>query len=177
LDYSDDLLRVARQSLGHRGRLVRADMRSQPFESVFDVVVNFFTSFGYFQSERENLMVLHGVASALKPEGRFFIDYLNRAYMEENLDPSSVRFYGDYEIRENRWIDSEKHRINKRTSVFKEGLEISQSGESVRLYTETEFKELLAKGGLRIEKMFGDYTGAACCDATQPRMIVIGRKA
>jgi SAM-dependent methyltransferase len=177
LDYSPHLLKLARRSLSDRGFLVRADMRCQPFEGIFDVVVNYFTSFGYFPSEEENLMAVRGLACALKPKGRFFIDYFNRAYTEKNLEPSTVRNHEEYEIHENRWIDRESDRINKTTAVFKDGHEISRSGESVRLYSDTDFEALLAKGGLRVEKIFGDYTGADCCDPTQPRMIVVGHKA
>lgn len=177
LDYSRFLLREARKILGPGARLVRADMRAQPFHQAFDVVVNFFTSFGYFMSEEENLAVIRGVGDSLKPGGRFFIDYLNRSWAEEHLEPNSVRYLDAYEIREDRWIDEVNRRINKTTLVLKDGEELSRVGESVKLYTDSEFKTLLAKGGLRVERVFGDYSGADCCDPSRPRMIVIGTKA
>ncbi len=177
LDYSSAMLDLARGVLGPKGLLVRADMRAQPFEECFDVVVNYFTSFGYFETEEENLAAVRGLSKALRPGGRFFIDYFNRSYTEQNIEPSSVRFQDGYEIREERWIDLTAHRINKTTVVLREGVVVSDSGESVRLYSDAEFRALLSAGGLHVERIFGDYMGGECCVPTQPRMIVIGRKA
>lgn len=176
LDYSPELLALARKTLGAEAPLVRADMRALPFDGVFDAVLNYFTSFGYFLSEEENLAVVRGVARALKRGGRFFIDYMNRAYVEENFDPHSVRHNGEYEIREERWIDAEGPRINKTMTVLQSGRTVSESGESVRLYERGEFIHLLRRGGLEVEHVFGDYTGADF-DASRPRMIAVGRKA
>ncbi len=197
LDYSADLLQIAAQNLDVEGgesdpsdsadregsrqrptplRLVRADMRFIPFENAFDVVVNFFTSFGYFLSPEENRQVVEGVSAALKPGGRFFIDYVNRAHVERTLVPESTRNQGPYEIRERRWIDAATCRVNKKTHVTREGALVAETGESVRLYTQDEFRGLLAEGGLCMERVFGDYSGALF-DETHPRMIVVGRKA
>lgn len=175
LDYSKDLLGLAQGALGDGALLVRADMRSIPFENTFDVIANYFTSFGYFMREDENLAVIKGLARALKPGGRFFIDYLNRAWTEENLEPRSVRHHSDYEIVEERWIDGENHRINKRTRVQRNGKAIHESGESVKLYTQDEITSLLRRGGLTVNKVYGDYAGASLSSA-RPRMIIIGTK-
>ena len=176
LDYSPHLLEMARQFLGPESELVRGDMRSLPFDGVFDAIFNYFTSFGYFQTDAENLAVVEGVARSLKHDGRFFIDYLNRSHTERNLQPSSIRNHEGYEIREERWIDVHLHRINKTTKVVKEGRAISEMGESVKLYTANEFSALLAEGGLIVDSVYGDYDGAAW-DEDAPRMIVVGRKA
>lgn len=175
LDYSPELLRIARETLGSKVALVRADMRSQPFHETFDVVVNYFTSFGYFPSREENLSVVRQMALALKPGGRFFIDYMNRTWTENNIQPESSRSVSGYDIKEKRWIDPKQHRVNKTVTIFKEGQEIGDSGESVQLYTQDEFSKLLTDGGLTVEHMYGDYTGADL-DAKEPRMIAVGRK-
>jgi len=175
LDYSPHLLSVAKETLGPDARLVRADMRHQPFENVFEVVVNYFTSFGYFQTPEENLAVVHGIAAALRPHGRFFIDYLNRVWAENNLQPETSRKIQDFEVRERRWIDQAHHRINKTTIVSKNGREVSDTGESVQLYTLEEFAALLSTGGLEIDRVFGNYDGVPMTDQ-QPRMILVGHK-
>jgi len=166
---------VARKSLGSNAQLVRADMRHQPFLNAFDVVFNYFTSFGYFQTPEENLAVVHGIAKALRPHGRFFIDYLNRTWAENNLQPETGRSVQDFEISERRWIDNAHHRINKTTIVSKNGQQVSDTGESVQLYTLEEFTALLSTGGLMIDRVFGNYDGVAMTDQ-QPRMIVVGHK-
>ena len=82
----------------------------------------------------------------------------------------------DYEISERRWIDFERHRINKTTVVSKNGQEVSDSGESVQLFTEDEFRIMLAASGLVVDRVFGNYDGVPVSDQ-QPRLIVVGHKA
>ena len=176
LDYSADLLALARAQIGTEGCLVRADMRKIPLAASFDVVVNFFTSFGYFPSQEENAVVVREVARVLKPGGRVFIDYLNPAYVEHALVPESVRTQGEYTIEERRWIDAGERRVNKVTVASCGGERVGQWGESVRLYEEAEFRSLLEAGGLAVDAVFGNYEGQAVSE-NEPRMIVVGHKA
>jgi len=176
LDYSPHMLRMARDLLGNRVPLLRADMCCQPFVEQFDVVMNYFTSFGYFPTRDENLGVVRGIAQTLKPGGRFFIDYLNRDYTENNLQERTVRNAEGFEIHERRWVDYHTHRINKKTTVCKNGQEVHDAGESVQLYTPDEFFALLDDGGLRVSRCFGNYDGDPCTP-DQPRMIAVGVKA
>lgn len=180
LDYSGDMLAAARvavgRSQGSRAWLVRADMRAIPFCSAFDLVVNFFTSFGYFFAEEDNRSVVRGVAAALRPSGRFFIDHVNPPHVEQTLEPHTVREEAGYEIIEERWIDRASRRVNKSTLVRRRGRVVGRFHESVRLYEPEEFATLLRAGGLVVDEMLGDYSGQAL-DANGPRMIVIGHKA
>ena len=51
LDLSAKLLDLACSRASERGldmKFIRCDMREIPYESYFDLIVNFFTSFGYF---------------------------------------------------------------------------------------------------------------------------------
>ncbi|MBL7645057.1 MAG: class I SAM-dependent methyltransferase [Candidatus Hydrogenedentes bacterium] len=175
LDYSPDLLEIARKQLGTTGHLLRGDMRAIPFRGAFDALANFFTSFGYFCSESENLAVAQGIARALKPGGRFFVDYLNPAYLRAHLDPESLRVSGRFEIRERRWIDETTRRVNKITEVERDGAIINRSSESVRLYERSELLALLERAGLRMESCYGNYDGDPVREDT-PRQIVVGTR-
>jgi SAM-dependent methyltransferase len=176
LDYSHFLLSEATRILGSPRDLVRADMRAIPFDEAFDAVVNFFTSFGYFTDRQENLCAVKNVAGALKPAGRFFIDYISSAHAERNLVPLSRRVAGGIAIEEARWIDYTSRRINKCTIVTSEAQPDQRFAESVQLYSRDEFVQLLGEGGLRVTDLYGDYSGAPW-DETQPRMIAVGVKA
>lgn len=175
LDYSMDLLTIARRTLPRPARLVNGDMRAIPFGAIFDVVTNFFTSFGYFLTQGDNQSVLTEIARVLKPGGRFFIDYVNGTHVVQTLEPRSVRTEGLYTIVEERWVDDEHERVNKATTVQRCGEVISSQTESVQLYAPENFNAMLFEAGLAAEDYFGDYTGAPL-DASQPRMIVVGRK-
>lgn len=175
LDFSAQLLGLARSAVGHGAGLVRGDMRHLPFGECFDVVTNFFTSFGYFPGEKENTGAVVEMAGALKPGGRFFIDHMNRDYVARNLEPESERERGEYLIREQRWIDGRRRRVNKITRVLKDGTLVTETSESVRMYRLKEFTELLADAGLAVDRVFGDYAGAGF-GPDHPRMIVVGHK-
>jgi SAM-dependent methyltransferase len=56
---------------------IAADMRRIPFEDKFDAIVNMYSSFGYLESEGEDLKVLESAAKALKAGGRILLDMLN----------------------------------------------------------------------------------------------------
>jgi SAM-dependent methyltransferase len=80
--------------LAHARRLPRAagDMRCLPFTpGCFDWVLNFFTSFGYFEEERENFQVLEEIVRVLAPGGRFLIDIMNSAYTLRHLQPRGAQ--------------------------------------------------------------------------------------
>jgi len=174
LDYSPALLRIAKNRAGAVA-LVRADMRAVPFRAAFDVVVSFFTSFGYFETLQENRDVVRNVANALKPGGKFLIDYLNPVHVASALVPESSRNAGAFQIQERRWISQTPWRIHKHTQVFTENRLIDESQESVQLYSPTDFVELLKSGGLTVTQLLGDFTGAPL-DETRPRLIAIGSR-
>ena len=173
LDYSGDLLAIARKTAS--AQLIRADMRAIPITGAMDAVVNFFTSFGYFEDEAENHAVVHGVSNALKPSGRFMIDYVNPAYARETLVPESEREQDGYLIQETRWISESNGRLNKRTTLTTDGHIRAELGESVKLFTLEDLTELLESERLMVDTVFGDVDGSTF-DTTSPRMIIIGSK-
>ena len=87
LDLSEQYLEQAALNAVAAGvglELVHSDMRQVPFEGRFDAVVNLFTSFGYLNSDEEDMKVLHQVSKVLKPGGRFLIDLINREWVVSN---------------------------------------------------------------------------------------------
>ena len=176
LDYSPHLLEMARELLGADQVLIRGDMRNIPFSGAFDIVVNYFTSFGYFRDPAENAKVVRDMAIALKPDGRFFIDYLCKEWAIANLEEETRRSVEGFQIVERRWVEQDESRINKATNIVRGDDEIKHSGESVQLYTMEEFSALLQEGGLTIDSLYGDYDGSPCTPSS-PRMIAVGRKA
>ena len=103
--------------LGHPPRVpsVAADMRRLPFaDATFDWVLNFFTSFGYFERERENFRVLEEIVRVLAPEGRYLIDFMNRDSTLAGLKPRETQEVAGRRVEIERWYDATSGRINKR---------------------------------------------------------------
>jgi ubiquinone/menaquinone biosynthesis C-methylase UbiE len=152
---------------------VHGDMRHLPFvEESFAVVVNLFTSFGYFEEDLSNQLVLSEMARVLKKNGVFCIDYLNRDYVIRHLVPESERMENGVFIREKRWIEGDY--VYKRIWVQKEKEERTY-WERVKMYSPDRFVAMLQQQGLRPEQFFGDFTGTPF-HKDCPRFIVVGRK-
>src|SRR5207244_735155 len=76
-DLSYTLLRTGVTEYGPMP-VVLADMRTLPFrDASFAALVNFFTSFGYFSGEEENLRVVQEMARVLRTGAQFLFDSLN----------------------------------------------------------------------------------------------------
>ena len=175
MDLSEVLLAEARRrDRAGRVRFVRGDMREVPLNEKFDAVVNLFTSFGYFESDADNLKVLAEIRRLLKPAGRFLIDFLNPSYLRRNLAARSERTVDGLRITENRRIEGGFVR-KEITLCGPEGRE-RKYREQVRLYELDDFRSMFGKAGLRLESVYGRYDGSPYDPAASPRMIMIGAR-
>lgn len=181
LDLSEELLERARRRTAEEGldiTFIQGDMRDPPGVSAFDLVVNFFTSFGYFQEDGENARVLDAIARSLRPGGRFLMDYLNREYVISTIVPADSRTVEGMEVEQRRWISGDTSetgshvRINKQVRIREDGAERSYD-ESVRMYTLDELGEMMARAGLEIVQAYGDFDGSPV-SADLPRNILVG---
>jgi SAM-dependent methyltransferase len=176
LDLSPVLLSLAKtKKAGDQccTQFVRADMRAVPFSNAFDTVVSFFTTFGYFASDAENLKTLRSIESALKPGGLFLLDYLNRSHVLDNLVESDFRVEGEFAITQKRTYNRATERIEKKITLTEDG-ETREYFESVRLYTLEEMRALLGQTQLKLEKTFGESDGRTFSEHS-PRLILVGR--
>jgi ubiquinone/menaquinone biosynthesis C-methylase UbiE len=174
LDYSAPLLELAR-AREEALRLVRGDMRALPFAGgTFRSIVNFFTSFGYFLRETDNVAVVTEIERVLEPGGRFLCDTFGRDYTLARLVPEESRSTGEREYRIRRWWNKDTRRLEKEIEVRRGGsIEIFR--ESVRAYEAEELCAMFAGAGLSIEETWGDFEGAPA-GRQAPRLIVLARK-
>ena len=156
---------------------VAADMRQIPFHSHFDAIVNMYSSFGYLESEAEDLRVLESAANALKTSGRLLLDMLNREWAVANYiqndwhsDPDKTLYV---ERRELDLASSSMH--VSFTIVAPNGSRRDSIGHHIRLYTLTEITRLLERVGLSVTGVFGGFDSEPYAIGTR-RMIILAQK-
>ena len=81
-DLSEYLISEAEKNLknseerGLKVKFLIKDMRNFNFKNSFDIAVNIFTSFGYFDNDKENAGVFRNVSDSLKKNGYFIFDFV-----------------------------------------------------------------------------------------------------
>ena len=144
-----------------------ADMRTFELKQQFDWVVNLFTSFGYFDSDRDNLRVLKQIKKHLKKDGRLVIDFLNPIKVKEGLVESEVIVKEDVTFQIERKL-SDTH-VYKTIEVEGMGGEFE---ERVQLLGPADFERLVQEAGLNIVATFGDYE-LSKFETNSPRQILV----
>ncbi len=156
------------------------DMRNIQHQSEFDLTVNLFSSFGYFDSESDNQKVLKSVSKALKPNGYFLFDFLNKEYVLKNLVPFDARRENGKLIVQIRDITDGFVRKNilivKNSPSRSKSPVVNRYMEKIRLYSYKDFKRLFEKFGLRILKTFGNYDGETFSKRESERLIILAEK-
>lgn len=177
MDLSPTLLEAARRS-ATAAPLVRGDMRQLPFcDRTFDAVLSFFTSFGYFPTDEENLLVLREVIRILKSDGSLLLDYLNRNQVLEHGIYNSEETRSGLVIRQERRWDKESDILEKTITIHPEGRadRARMYREAVRLFSPEQILLLLRRAGFTFTSSCGSLNGDPHLP-TSPRFIVSARK-
>ncbi len=174
VDLSPYLLGQAGARPDLTGLLARADMIALPFRPGFGLVLNLFSSFGYFMDERKNEHVLCEIFRVLVPGGCLVLDHMNRSHVENNLVPVDSVERNSALIRQRRRIEGS--RVIKEIEVHMKNGESARFFESVRMYTPNEMKNVLLSAGFGSVRLFGGFDGESLTEASS-RMIVFAEKA
>jgi len=174
LDLSEQRIEKAKELEHDNLHFYVHDMRFPFYINYFDYAFNFFTSFGYFDTARDNHMAAHAFASCLKHGGTLVIDYFNERFVEQSLVPEETIQKGDITFSIQRSVGSGK--IIKKIKVTDEkGLEYHYQ-ESVSAFVLKDFEKLFAKEGLKLKEYFGNYNLDPFDENTSPRLIMVFEK-
>ena len=145
------------------------DMRDA-YETQFEVVLNLFTSFGYFEEEVDNFKVIQTIKSSLKQNGIGVIDYMNSPVVIDNLIAQNS--YESEGIKFNLKRSYTDGFITKNIEV-NDADQIHHFEEKVRAFSFQDFETMLSNAGLHLLDCFGSYKLEPFNSKTSERLILI----
>lgn len=134
--------------------LQECDMRRIEFKDQFDAAANLWTSFGYFEKESDNLLVLKKMWQALKPGGKFMLHVINRDWIIANFSSSDWFEVANARVLEKRRFDYSTSTSRGTWYFLKDGVESSHN-VSIRMYAYHELIAMFKKVGFVDIKGFG----------------------
>lgn len=149
------------------------DMKKIIRTNYFDYALNLFTSFGYFENERDNYATVQATFASLKPGGVFIIDFMNVKKVIKNMISRETKIIDgiEFNIRrsiENGFITKDIEFCDKRKEY--------KFREQVKVLTLNDFEKYLAATGLKILHLWGDYLLKEFDPETSDRLIIVAQK-
>lgn len=179
IDITTAYLDAARESaaaLAEGPEFVRADLRAFSRPGSFDLAINLFRSFGYFDDPADDLAALRRIRESLRPGGTFVLetlgkelaarDYIECEWFERDgwTVLTEFKVAGDWEGLVHRWI-------------LMRGAERIDRSFTLRLYSATEIEALLREAGFARVGAYGSWAGSAYDDRAETMIIVAHNEA
>ncbi len=149
------------------------DMREIFRSNYFDIVMNLFSSFGYFEKEHDNYRCINANSIALKPGGIFVFDYLNAEVIRQKGDMvlekelNGINFHIEKKIENNF--------IRKNIQFTDKGKKFDFR-EYLLLANYTKLKSYFELSNLTITDCFGNYKLEPFNERDSERLILIAQK-
>jgi len=154
---------------------VAADARSFIRPQAFDVVLNLFTSFGYFEDTRDDKKVLENIYSSLKSGGRLVMDLVGKEVLAQIFRERDWDRLDDTILLREAKLNEAWSRIENRWILIKDGRQQADRRFSHRLYSAAELKELLKQCGFGQIDIYGGLAGQPY-DQNAKRLVVVAQK-
>lgn len=173
LDYSKDLLKQAQKNSSEL-LLIRGNMAELPLKpNSFDRILSLFTSFGYFDQDNTNKLVLSEMTNTLKTNGILYLDFLNPLVVK--AEDWSTQNLNNYLLKSKKEIHQTLNMVIKTVKIYKDQNLIHSYQERVKLYQKIWFENAARKCHLKIVDLLGDYQGNAY-QSSSPRQIYVFKK-
>jgi SAM-dependent methyltransferase len=172
-DLSANNINQANNFSGKRLHFIRHDMRNPINFGKFDMILNLFTSIGYFKNIDDNIKVIQNMSEALTENGSIVIDFFNSKYVLKNYVPNETVVKSGIEFVIERYISNN---IMCKQISFVHHQKKYTFTEQVSLLNLYDFKLFLNAAKLQLIYTFGNYKLDAFNEETSERLILIAKK-
>jgi SAM-dependent methyltransferase len=154
---------------------VHQDMRDFVRPNFFSLAINMFTSFGYFDDKRDDLLVLKNIHASLKPGGAFLIELLGKERLARVLQPavSSLLPDGSTLVQLHEIFD-DWTRIRNEWLLIRNG-RVKRFKFHHTIYSGQELRDLLRRAGFASVTLHGNLDGDKFGPSSE-RLVAVGRK-
>jgi SAM-dependent methyltransferase len=173
IDLSEESIKYASRFENDTLHFYVHDMRKLFRTNYFDYVLNLFTSFGYFENDRDDQSVIASASKALKNNGVLVIDFFNAKKVianlkaEELIEVDNIRFTIRKKFENNFIIKQISFSDNGKDFIFE---------ERVKTLSLQDFEKYFANNDLKIINLWGDYSLGNFNAESSDRLIIAGRK-
>lgn len=140
-----------------------------------DAVFNWWTSFGYSDSDETNTLMLKRASESLLPGGRYALDFMNVPGLYRHFQPHVVTRNGDVTLVRESTLDLAANTIRKQWTYFLPNGQRTVHHSSVRLYDPAALRRLFEAAGFTDIQFYGDVDGSTLT-LNSPRCIITARK-
>lgn len=173
IDLSENSIAEAKQHACENLHFDVWDMRRTYKKNEFDVVVNLFSSFGYFKEDKDDYACIHSFLESLKIGGILVMDYINTEWAVKNMKSREIIQRGEIQFHISKKLKGGF--IKKRIEFIDKG-EHYEFEEQLKVINAQKFKIMLELSGFKLKFVFGDYALTPFIAATSPRLILIAYK-
>ena len=178
VDLSSFLLDLARSHARREGveiEWIRDDMRHFYRETAYDLIMNLYTSFGYFEKEDEDILVLKNVHRSLTPGGTCVLELVSKEWIAGNISEAIVHDLSDGAILVERpkVVDDWTRITNQWIYIRDERAKIFKFSHTI--YSGEELRDRMQKAGFSSVDLFGSLGGDEFGPEAQ-RLVIVGRK-
>jgi SAM-dependent methyltransferase len=155
---------------------VHADARSFKRPSAFDLAVNLYISFGYFDNPEDDRLMAQNVCDSLKDGGAFIIETLGKEIaVRDFVEAEWFERAGFMVLTEYTPLDSWSLLKNRWILVDKNDGRIIEKTFTQRLYAASELRRLLFDAGFSKVELYGGWDESPY-DHRAGALIAVGRK-
>ena len=154
---------------------VREDMRRFVRPQSFDLVINMFTAFGYFDDKRDDIKVLRNIHESLRDGGRLVMETMGKECLANGFHLTTSEELPDGSLKvERHEICDDWTRVKNQWIVI-EGETAKTYRFEITVYSGQELKDRLLDVGFSDVKLFGGLDGREYgLDAR--RLVAVARK-
>jgi SAM-dependent methyltransferase len=154
---------------------ISSDMLNFKSQIKYDLIINMFNSFGYFDTQEKNQQFINNSYNNLDKTGTFIIDTVGKETLARTIEPVHLSEYENGDIRIERPVLINNMQIFSNEWILISGNEAFKRNYQHFIYTPVELTTMCKKAGFNTVRIYGDLSGNDY-DLESDRLVVIAEK-